>query len=246
MMKRILTTTAILLGAGLNQAAYSATGSFFNVAANGATLTIKTTVPNHTYSAAGIKINTPGFTFASTNPGCMMAANGYCLFSCSDTTAANIIAAGASGNMDFTLCLNGAGALSCQNYARSVNTQMSLATVGYYRNTSAGNAPLSYTSANGGSAWGLSSALPLPADVLTNGPDTELQGITCDNAGLQCSAVGYYRRGTGANNATANGYAPLSYTSANGGSTWSLSSTLPLPADVATGSSASTLLQGVG
>jgi len=49
-------------------------------------LSIATTIPNHTYPNAGIKINTPGYSLT----GCSMNANGYCLFSASDTTAATI------------------------------------------------------------------------------------------------------------------------------------------------------------
>ncbi len=48
-------------------------------------LSIKTTIPNHTYPNAGIKVNTPGYI-----PGCSRNSNGYCLFSVSDTTAATI------------------------------------------------------------------------------------------------------------------------------------------------------------
>ncbi len=49
-------------------------------------LSILSTIPNHSYTSAGIKINTPDF-----NPtGCTMINNGYCLFSVSQTSAANI------------------------------------------------------------------------------------------------------------------------------------------------------------
>lgn len=49
-------------------------------------LNINTTVPNHTYPLAGIKILTPGFTPS----GCTMNANGYCLFSVSSTQSSSI------------------------------------------------------------------------------------------------------------------------------------------------------------
>lgn len=49
-------------------------------------LTISPTIPNHLYPAAGIKINTPGYT-----PGnCTPVSNGYCLFSVSSSVPANI------------------------------------------------------------------------------------------------------------------------------------------------------------
>ena len=52
-------------------------------------LSIKTTIPNHTYSNVGIRINTPGYTIA---PGtsCTPLASGYCQFSTSNTAAASI------------------------------------------------------------------------------------------------------------------------------------------------------------
>src|SRR5579871_4673250 len=49
-------------------------------------LSINSTVPNHTYPNAGIKVNTSGYTLA----GCTLNSQGYCLFSVSDTTAATI------------------------------------------------------------------------------------------------------------------------------------------------------------
>ncbi len=52
-------------------------------------LSISTTVPNHTYPAAGIKITSPGYTFADCTP----LANGYCLFSVSNSSAASIVLA---------------------------------------------------------------------------------------------------------------------------------------------------------
>jgi hypothetical protein len=52
-------------------------------------LSITTTIPNHVYPYAGIKINTPGFTLA---PGyCTPLANGYCMFSVSDVAAKTIV-----------------------------------------------------------------------------------------------------------------------------------------------------------
>ncbi len=49
-------------------------------------LSISTTIANHTYPAAGIKINSPGYTFENCTP----LANGYCLFSVSQTTPTSI------------------------------------------------------------------------------------------------------------------------------------------------------------
>ena len=49
-------------------------------------LSILTTIPNHNYASAGIKINTPGYKIS----GCTMIDNGYCLFSVNNTSAASI------------------------------------------------------------------------------------------------------------------------------------------------------------
>lgn len=57
-----------------------------NFTLNSSRLIIRTTRPNHTYPAAGIKINTPGFFPI----GCTPIPNGYCIFSVSDTVPAQI------------------------------------------------------------------------------------------------------------------------------------------------------------
>ncbi|MBN9226303.1 MULTISPECIES: hypothetical protein [Legionella] len=94
--------------------AFSGSGSFFNVSATGTaaavqmslclngkgktsscqthsvsalTLNILTTIPNHTYTHAGIKINTPGYALSN----CSLQKNGYCLFSVSNTKTATIV-----------------------------------------------------------------------------------------------------------------------------------------------------------
>ena len=51
-------------------------------------LSIFTTIPNHNYPEAGIKILTPGYKPS----GCTLYSNGYCLFSASNTNAATITA----------------------------------------------------------------------------------------------------------------------------------------------------------
>jgi len=106
----------VLLGvfAFLFSHAIFASGSFFNVSASGAPtqisvtlcldsrgpfscqtysvsaqdLSILTTVPNHTYPFAGIKINTPNYTISGVQ--CAPTGNGYCKFSVSDTSPTNI------------------------------------------------------------------------------------------------------------------------------------------------------------
>lgn len=57
-----------------------------NYSVNNLNLSITTTIPHHRYLEAGIKMNTPGYSLS----GCTMINNGYCLFTVSDKTAANI------------------------------------------------------------------------------------------------------------------------------------------------------------
>lgn len=96
-----------------SQSAFAKSALFFNVSATGTpanisitlclngkgaiscqnynvsalTLKILTTIPNHVYPFAGIKINTPGYGLS----GCTMSSNGYCLFSVSNTSPALIL-----------------------------------------------------------------------------------------------------------------------------------------------------------
>lgn len=55
-----------------------------NYKVNALNLTITTTIPNHTYPYAGIKINTAGYSINNTNTDCTFYNNGYCLFSVSN------------------------------------------------------------------------------------------------------------------------------------------------------------------
>ena len=98
----------------------NAAGALFNVSAEGLYLNINTTIPNHNYPAAGIKIITKGFSLAKSGAGCTLASNGYCLFPVSHSTPAHIKVSGPSGMVQFILCLNGTSALSCQTYSLSV------------------------------------------------------------------------------------------------------------------------------
>lgn len=118
-MKRILIAAGILFTLMFCQTNFARTGLFFNISAtggqdtvgiilclngkgslscqnytvSGVNLTIKTTITNHTYPFAGIRINTPGFTPQNCTP----ISNGYCLFSVSNTVPANIFISKNSG-----------------------------------------------------------------------------------------------------------------------------------------------------
>ena len=129
-MKRIFTHISIILLLSLYQIAFASSGLFFNVDTIGSVLNITTTVPNHTYSSAGIKINTSGYNLTNIGSDCIPNKNGYCLFSVSDVTTKAISITGATGSVNITLCLNGFPPLSCQTY----NTPVVKARAAYVAN----------------------------------------------------------------------------------------------------------------
>ena len=102
-MQRIIIKLAafsILLQSSL---IFADTGLFFNINSTGPVLAITTTTPNHIYPNAAIKFNTPGYSVAS----CRQAANGFCLFSVSDTMPATLLVNGPTGVANAVLCLQG-------------------------------------------------------------------------------------------------------------------------------------------
>ncbi len=104
---------SILYGLLTSSIIFAGKGLFFNIAATGTpvnlsitlclngtgalscqnytipalSLSISTTIPNHVYPAAGIRVNTPGYILQGCTPG----SNGYCLFAVSNTLPAQII-----------------------------------------------------------------------------------------------------------------------------------------------------------
>lgn len=108
MIKRILANISLLLSLILSQSiGIAASNSIFNVSATGPTtnvsltlclngkallscqnynvagltLAIRTNIPNHIYPAAGIRINTPGYSLGNLGLDCTPNNNGACLFS---------------------------------------------------------------------------------------------------------------------------------------------------------------------
>lgn len=112
-MKHPIFLLLSLTSAGLAQAA-SVDSTFFQVNAAGNTLSITTTIPDRSYPSAGIKIKSSQRLIS----GCTMISNGYCTFGVSDTQAANITLS-SGGKIEMTLCLNGNGPSSCQQYSSS-------------------------------------------------------------------------------------------------------------------------------
>lgn len=119
-MKRILITISALLILSFCQLNFAA-GLLFNVTSHGSTLSITTTIPSHVYPNAGIKVNTPGYGLTNSGKDCTPDRNGYCLFAVSNTLTKTISISGATGTANITLCLNGKGPVSCQNYNVNIN-----------------------------------------------------------------------------------------------------------------------------
>jgi DNA-binding beta-propeller fold protein YncE len=101
---------------GASSLSFASSGSLFTVSVSGANLNIRSNISGRTYSNAGIKINTAGYSLANPGSDCTMNANGYCLFSVNDTSLKTIELSRASGAVNITLCLNANGPLSCQSY----------------------------------------------------------------------------------------------------------------------------------
>ena len=185
------------------------------------TVTNNTKTARHSYTVQGLPSTVTQITSGSL---CSSPINLAAYASC--TLQFNITDAVHSG---FSLCKGNSCTKSSVDLNVRLPNSLRLATVGYYINNVGDFSPLGYTSTNQGVSWNLSAnPLPLPGDVATSDQRTALFAITCDSAGLQCSAVGGYK-----NRSTDE--APLSYTSINGGGVWNLSTNpLPLPSDVAT------------
>jgi len=91
-------------------------GLLFKVTGSSTSVTISTVMPNHTYPTAGIKIKSSGYQLSGVGSECTMAKTEYCLFSVSDTAPKTFSISGSGNALEITLCLNGNGPLSCQDY----------------------------------------------------------------------------------------------------------------------------------
>jgi hypothetical protein len=100
---------------------FAGPGLFFKASNLSTSLIISTTIPNHTYPTAGIKINSPGYSLTKAGTECIQNTNGYCIFSVNDKTPTVLSIAGSAGTLSFNLCLNGIGPLTCQQYTGLAN-----------------------------------------------------------------------------------------------------------------------------
>ena len=121
-MKRSCLYLVVIL---CHQISFANNGSLFDVTSTttqtGAILNITTTIPNHTYSMAGIKLNSSGYSLPNSGTECTKIENGHCFFSINNLTTKTITISGKVGTIDMSLCLNGNGPLSCQNYQVSIS-----------------------------------------------------------------------------------------------------------------------------
>ncbi len=125
---------------------------------NGLSLSISTVIPNHTYSNAGIKINTAGFSLPSS--ACTRVANGFCLFSVSDTTFKQINLIGS----ELTILPTALSAYATQGFEYS---QTFTAT--------GGSSPYTYAITAGQLPGGLT--LDATTGVISGAPSSPSQGL---------------------------------------------------------------------
>jgi hypothetical protein len=119
----------ILSVIGLSVISSAVAAPLFNVvqSPNSSAFTVSTTIAGHTYPAAGIRLNTPGYELVDVvgflpAPQCVRQANGYCTFSVSNTMPKTFGYAGSGGTaLNLTLCLNGKGPQSCQDFTLPAN-----------------------------------------------------------------------------------------------------------------------------
>ena len=118
-MKKILMTITLLLMGKMSFSASS--GLLFNVSVNGKTF-IFTPKANNAYSDIGMLITSPNYSFSTPTTQCSgwPSTNGYCKFSASPTSPASVSINGPFGVINFQLCLNLSGKLTCQNYNKEL------------------------------------------------------------------------------------------------------------------------------
>ena len=135
MLKRIsMQRLSVILFLALCQTPLWASGLFFNVSVQGRTLTISTTIANHVYPSAGIKIKTQGYVLSGSGIDCIDGGNGYCLFTVSNAVPRSISITGNAGSVGMVLCLDGQGPASCQNYHVTLSAPQPYAYVPNFNN----------------------------------------------------------------------------------------------------------------
>lgn len=162
-MNRLLTRIGFGILYAYSQLVAAQPGAFFTLSTAGTNLSITTTVPNHLYEQAGIKILTPGYSIQNLGTDCNMAANGYCIFPVSQTQPHSLAISGPKGDLDLILCLNGNGPVSCQRFK---NIHFSPNTFAYVVSTSTfslASCPVDNSSGQLGTCQNAIPAFTLPA-----------------------------------------------------------------------------------
>lgn len=124
-MKKILITLALLLSVTASNTLLAAS-AFFTVTVSGANITITPTT-SFTYTTAGIKVNTSGFSVSNVGVDCTLLSNDYCSFSASQSSPKTLTISG-TGAFNATLCLQAEGQLQCQNFTITTTSTSSLCT----------------------------------------------------------------------------------------------------------------------
>lgn len=134
-MKRIIQKQFILLFFLFSHLTFAdnvTPGNLFSIKNSSSNLIINTTIPNHTYTRAGIKLLTSGFSIEGAGITCENAPSGYCTFTVSDkqNKVFNII--GPLGSNLYNLCLDGVNQISCQLYGNPGVSAEKYAYIGNY------------------------------------------------------------------------------------------------------------------
>lgn len=115
--KKIAFTTLLLC---LCQTSIASTGQFFSVSNTNYVLHVNTTIQNHTYNDASIRLTSPGYITYCPSSGKYIGGTESCRFSVSDTSTANFQILGPTGTVDAVICLNGGLPSVCQQVRFSV------------------------------------------------------------------------------------------------------------------------------
>lgn len=161
----------------VNLTAFSDPGHLFDVKKRGMNLLVSTTIPNHTYKSAGIKLNTPGFSISDISNVCQSVVNDFCLFSVDNTSTKHIPFTGSGAVLQATICLNGKAQLSCQNYQFATDAQQTLA---YVPNFAGNNISLCNINPDNGllsNCFTTGESMAQPTDIIFN-PDGSLAYVT--------------------------------------------------------------------
>lgn len=170
-MKKIM-AIALVSSASLGYA-----GNFFTVSGTSTSITVRSNVPNHTYSKVGIKMTTPGFTLSNVGSECTQISNGYCVFELSSNSPKTLTISGTGDTVGLNLCLNALGPVSCETFSYAAGGSGSPVLTDYVYVVNKGNNTISLCDAD--STGALSNCQLSGAESSLNNPTS----ITFDPTG---------------------------------------------------------------